>query len=310
MGKVRTFSVVVGDKKCNAHCPFCVSRMTGFCEVARTKRNGANINLVNFHSAARLAQIGEATTVLITGKGEPLLNPDEIEKYLELLKKYRFSFTELQTNGLEIGWAIEKGSHTTEFQAWKNRLKKWRKLGLNTIALSVVHTEDEFNAKIYHKNYPKLAATIAFLRELGFTVRLCVMMLKDFIDTPEKACGVIDWCREHKAKQLTMRPIFRPEGKTENDNVAKYVDEHGLTTEQAKTINDVIAKLGTPVMRLDFGATIYDVRGQNVCLTDCLTIPPGFDEIRTLIFYSSGLLTYAWQFPGAILLEGNESDEE
>ena len=27
--KIQTFSIVVGGKKCNAKCPYCVSKMTG-----------------------------------------------------------------------------------------------------------------------------------------------------------------------------------------------------------------------------------------------------------------------------------------
>ena len=53
------------------------------------------------------------------------------------------------------------------------------------------------------------------------------------------------------------------------------------------------------------GAKIYDVAGQNVCLADCLTIKPTTDDIRTLIFYGDGRLTYDWQYEGALLLGGN-----
>ncbi|MDO8598925.1 MAG: hypothetical protein Q7S02_02355, partial [bacterium] len=51
--KIQTFSIVVGTRACNARCPFCVSRMTGFDELPK---RGA-ISAKNFSVAARLAQI-------------------------------------------------------------------------------------------------------------------------------------------------------------------------------------------------------------------------------------------------------------
>jgi hypothetical protein len=50
------------------------------------------------------------------------------------------------------------------------------------------------------------------------------------------------------------------------------------------------------------GAIVYDYRGQNVCLTDALTIEPETDKIRQLIFFPDGHLRYDWQYKGAILI--------
>ncbi len=59
-------------------------------------------------------------------------------------------------------------------------------------------------------------------------------------------------------------------------------------------------------MSLMHGAKVYDVDGQNVCISDCLTVEPDSDSIRTLIFYSDGRVTYDWQHDGAVLLGGGE----
>ena len=45
--------------------------------------------------------------------------------------------------------------------------------------------------------------------------------------------------------------------------------------------------------------------GQNICLSDCLTVDSREDDIRTLIFYGDGRLTYDWQYEGAVLLGGD-----
>jgi len=99
--KIQTFSIVAGTEACNAHCPFCVSKMTGHTGAAPTT---GDINFRNLRKAVQLAKLGGCTTVLITGKGEPTLCPDEIQTYLIEVGR-EFPFIELQTNGLSIGRA-------------------------------------------------------------------------------------------------------------------------------------------------------------------------------------------------------------
>jgi hypothetical protein len=55
-------------------------------------------------------------------------------------------------------------------------------------------------------------------------------------------------------------------------------------------------------MELVHGAIVYDLHGQNICLTNALTIEPRSDEIRQLIFFPDGHLRYDWQYKGAIIL--------
>ncbi len=55
-------------------------------------------------------------------------------------------------------------------------------------------------------------------------------------------------------------------------------------------------------MTLMHGAVGYDVGGQNVCLTDCLTLDASNEDIRQLIFFPDGRLGYDWQYEGAVLL--------
>ena len=77
---IQAFSIVIGGPGCDAHCPFCVSKQTGLDEVRGCGRG--EINWHNLAKAWRLAQNGDTTTVLMTGKGEPLLYADEITAYL------------------------------------------------------------------------------------------------------------------------------------------------------------------------------------------------------------------------------------
>ena len=56
-------------------------------------------------------------------------------------------------------------------------------------------------------------------------------------------------------------------------------------------------------MQLPHGGVVYDFQGQNLCMTDCLTMSPSSEDgLRQIIFYPSGKLTYDWQYKGAILM--------
>ena len=105
--KIQTFSIIAGSEACNAHCPFCISKMTPPQGV--TLKTPA-VNWRNFRIGAQFAKQYGVTTTMITGKGEPTLFPEQITKYLEELRCFNFPFLELQTNGIllaAIYWAVD-----------------------------------------------------------------------------------------------------------------------------------------------------------------------------------------------------------
>lgn len=323
-GKIETFTIVVGSKKCNAHCPFCVSKMTGFEAVSCAPEI---IDEDNLAKACRQAQIGEATTVLLSSKGEPTLFPEIITRYLELLLPWKFPFIELQTNALVIG-RLARDDNSGVPGLTKETLMRWRKLGLNTIAISVVSERNKDNAQIYSPDYPDLATTIKFLHSLHFTVRLSVMMLKTFVCTIGRVKDVLQFCRDNKVEQVTVRPIRKPKKVTHNDKASDFVTKFGLEHDREMEIYRYFSNTPTIFVRfmdlmssrfgplpypkrtklrtLSHGAVVMDIDGQNLCLTDCLNETGEDANIRTLIFYSSGLLTYRWDYEGAIILGGNK----
>jgi hypothetical protein len=46
---------------------------------------------------------------------------------------------------------------------------------------------------------------------------------------------------------------------------------------------------------------VYDVDGQNVCLSNCLSNDPQTGDLRNLIFFPDGHVRWDWQYQGAIL---------
>lgn len=290
--KIELLSIVAGTAVCNARCPFCISKMT--------PRQGVNlqepeVNWRNFKIACRLAETSGVNNVMITSKGESTLYPNQITKYLEHLKEFNFPLIEMQTNGI-IFWEKKE-----EYQKY---LKKWYELGLTTIAISIVHYKEEKNKEIYspHKDsYINLPAVIKNLHDIGFSVRFSCIMAKGYIDSVKEVNNLIKFSKENKVEQLTIRRVDKPQH-SENKIIDSWTSKHFLTQEFNNEIQKFLETNGNKIRTLQYGGIVYDLRGQNVCLTNCLTYDQEGEYLRQLIFFPDGHLRHDWQFEGAIIL--------
>jgi molybdenum cofactor biosynthesis enzyme MoaA len=290
--KIQTFSILAGSEACNARCPFCVSKMTPPHGIELKE---PEVNWRNFRKACLFARQSGVTTAMITGKGEPTLFPAQVTKYLERMAEFEFPFVELQTNGIHIN---------DKWQQFDHHLARWYELGLTTVIVSIVHFEPERNREVYlpHRDrYIDLPGLIAGLHDKGLSVRLGCVALGGYIDGGERLEEMIHFAREHGVEQLTIRPVNAPEDSRDADTF-NWTKDHFLTGQQFESLKNYLKLNGRELMRLVHGAVVYDVRGQNVCLSNCLTIDAEGEEIRQLIFFPDGHLRYDWQYQGAILL--------
>ncbi|MDD5192555.1 MAG: radical SAM protein [Candidatus Nanoarchaeia archaeon] len=285
--KIQTFSIVAGTTACNAHCPYCISKMTPKQGISLEE---PRVNWRNFEKACRLAEIKGITTVLITGKGEPTLYPKQITKFLENLKRFNFPLIELQTNGILL---------TQE--SYNKHLKRWYTLGLTMIALSAVHYKQERNKEIFSEEYPELENLIKKLHIIGFSVRISCTMLKGFIDNPEEVKNLIEKAKEWKLEHLSIRKLAMPKHSEDNE-IAAWTAENLIKESEMTKIRNFVIRNGNKLMTFHDGAKVYDVHGQNICITDALTIEPDSDNLRQIIFFPDGHLRYDWQYKGAILI--------
>jgi len=287
--KIQTFTIVVGSAACNASCPYCISRMTG-------KEIGYELPKVNWHNfekACRLAQVNNVSTVLLTGKGEPTLYPQQITEFLKHMKEFQFPLIELQTNGLIL----------KDFKKYEKTLKQWHSLGLNTIAFSIVHYKKEKNKEIYtpKSEYINLEETIEKLHKIGFSIRLSCIMVKGYIDGIEELKKLSEFSRKNKVEQLTIRSV-KCANNSEDKEVYDWTKSHLVPDEDMIKVSEFLEKNAHKLMTLEHGGCVYDYQGQNICLTDCLTIKPNTEDLRQLIFFPDGHLRYDWQYKGAVLV--------
>ena len=292
--KFSTLCLVAGNELCNARCPFCIAKMTPARALGKTK---PVVDWRNFKKAASLARKGGVSSVMITGKGEPTLFPEQISDYLRALQEFNFEFIDLQTNGLLF---------IDQRQKYETYLKEWYDLGLTTIALSVTHYLAERNREIYSPNrsaYISLPKLIDLLHEHHFTARLVCIMLKDYIDSAAEISKLIEFSRQNEVEQLSLQPVNIP-NETRNSEVARWTTSHRLSSEQLTESREYICSSGRMLMTLPNGGALYDITGQNVCLTNCLTLNTNYEKLRQLIFFPNGNVAFDWQFEGALLLRG------
>jgi len=287
--KIQTFSIIAGTAACNANCPYCISKMTGIKKMGFEE---PEINWRNFNKACRLAQVSDVSTVLITGKGEPVLYPKQITKFLEHIQKFDFPLIELQTNGLIL-----------QEKAYENYLKEWYELGLNTIAISIVHYKRDKNKEIFtpKKDYIILENLIKKLHKQGFSIRLSCVLMKNFIDSTAEIEKLAAFAKKSNVEHLTIRKLGIV-SESESKKVWEWCKEHAIPDSETEKVKEYFDKKAKTLMTLPHGAVVYELNGQNVCLTDCIMIHPKTDEIRTLIFFPDGHLRYDWNYSGAILM--------
>ena len=288
--KFNLFSIVIGTNACIASCPFCVS-----CE----KPNVDNLKSpeMDFHKlniAANLANRSEVDTVMLTSYGEPTLFPDDITSILQSLKPYNFPFIELQTNGILLEKCKEKYNHY---------LIDWYNKGLTTIAISVVSEKEEINCKNYTPNqkYINLENLIEYLHTIGFCVRLTCILSNGMTSTLEEIENFINFTKNNSVEQVTLRPL---NDEYRRKSAKEFIDEHKLTDKQKNEIKQFLENNGFKLLEMDHMGTVYDFKGQNVCLSIPLnkyTIDTDSDNLRQLIFVNNHL-KYRWEQEGAILL--------
>lgn len=299
--KIQTLSLVT-PPGCNASCPYCVSKMSvqvngTFPADPRKMPHYAHYHN-NLENATDLADLGGISTVIITGKGEPLLYPQWISMFLEHLD---YPFIEIQTNGLLLG--EKKGGLEAGDQEIWGYMDKWYDTGATHVAISVAHFLPERNKEIYTPNsdYIDLPEVIEQLHEIGYTVRLNCIMLRGWIDDWEDVRDFIFWANDNHVDQLSFRNVAYPD-KSADEEVVQWACQHIVENADINVIYEFIRNYGKRLLRLPHGAEIYDVNGQNVCITDCLTTDEAPDQLRQIILMPDGRLTYSWQYEGAVLL--------
>lgn len=302
---ISSMSIVIGDavrSRCDGHCPFCISRCSNALGIHADSVDKHLIDwstvMPKFRAACRFAKTAGVTNILLTGRGEPTMYEDEISRYLVELAPYEFPFIELQTNGINL----RNYFHVKEDTGFTglDRLNMWKDKGLTHVAVSIAHWDEKRNNEIYGaKKAVDLEDLFSELDRFGFSVRTCLVLMKDYVDSVEDVNGVTNLCKSWGSKQLRIASLGRTSA-SENSAVAQWIDNH--LPEHANDIVDHISANGHYLRTLPHGAPIFDYNGLSVCIADCMPKDNRVGNGMQPIFWPNGSLTYSWEWKGAVLL--------
>jgi len=308
VSEVCSFSVCVGDParpRCDATCPMCCSKMSSAGTNDEPTHGVKDIDAINLSHACSLARNGRCQSVVLTGKGEPTIDRDEVEWYLERLQPYDFPTVDLQTNGISLYRDLvalpEDHAARRAALVWLYRL---RDLGLTTVAISLVHWDPILNATVYQAKerrdqfVVRHGQLVGMLAKLGFTVRLSCVMMKGFVDR-FSAVGTLVWhAKQWGARQVTVRPVGMPSVVRDPD-VQAFVRSRELDPGALPQICELTKANAKYWRTLPHGARLYDLDGVSLCLSDCFPDNGDISDRPTqIIFWPNGRIGGSWQFDG------------
>lgn len=289
--KISTLSIMVGSSACNLCCKYCISRTT--YNIAEKKELFVPSEELIAKAAGVFAK-GDGFTALITGKGEPTLVPHQ--KLVNLIRiLYRYTpVVELQTNGILLTNA---------------KLKDYAKAGLSTVAISCASCDDKFNHQVMNEGRGKpwsLKNIAGLVIKNNLVLRIAMVATRGGISDIPSFLKSVKWLKAlapaNYPLQLTIRRMGLPSQyqlKTaKGKKVAKFVKANQVDT---TSIWKYLRENGHKIITFPWGSEVFDYQGVAVCISDCLTIRPEEDTIRSAILYPDGHLRYSWEFPAAVI---------
>jgi hypothetical protein len=283
--KAENLTICVPNNGCDKDCPFCVSKMTGYVAF------NENLFRQNINRVKTVARASGVTSVLLTGKGEPMLNARWVGV---LAKEFEEWPVELQTNGLNIIKCLKDGDvGMSRFLSGGD---------LNTIAISADSMGYALKALTTLNPYRKslnLRITFNIINEktLGIPINESIFNI------------AMDKLYEAGASQVTFRKLSVPRQvrpcSPEGAKAAAYiaVDVSKMYESQlVEMIEESLSNEGELIRILRNGFKVYEYRGLAILYSDyCIQDMDHEDDIRSLIYMEDGHLYTNWNSPASML---------
>jgi hypothetical protein len=127
------------------------------------------------------------------------------------------------------------------------------------------------------------------------------MLMQGYICDVSEVREMVSRAHEMGADQLTLTPVSVP--KASLDVAASDWAIQRTCANKLDKVLDWLNDAGDLLLELAHGARVYDVGGQNVCLSNCLKPQTdGNGLIRNLIFHPDGHLRFDWAHEGSVVL--------
>jgi len=276
--RAQNLTISIPSKGCDKNCPYCISKMTGFIDT------NSYLFKSNMKKVKTIANAAQVASVLITGKGEPFLNLDDVKKVCRYFEDFPI---EIQTNGIYL-----------KKRFYENRLSFLDYLNINTIAFSIDCTE-------YWKTLKELFEAI---KDFGIIARVTLNVTNDLgTDSFEDILAIAE---DTGTDQLSIRNVmipYSPVDTVESKAAVKWIMAHLCEAYYFKISSEMTSRYCADgednlVRELPFGAKVYDIHGIAVTtFPECLQHSHKADDIRSLIYQEDGHMYTSWDSPASIL---------
>jgi hypothetical protein len=264
--RANNLTISIPNKGCdkNPPCPYCVSKCTGAVKEDR------GLMLSNLPKVQTMARLGQVSSVMLTGKGEPCLNFQDVLMFCSHFREFPL---EIQTNGIWLSNHILKVLVLAEH-------------GMNVIAISV---DDSGSAPI-----EKLSKAI---HDSGMLLRMTFNATNSFKFRELTFQSLLEYCLKWNVDQLTLRKIVAPNytEKTEQTEWIKDNIDLLLYPRLMDELKTACKKQGHHVRTLPYGAEVYDIQGIAISYSNyCIQDDNDTEDIRSLIYQADGHLYSSW----------------
>jgi len=278
--KAQSLAICVLNKGCNKNCPYCISKLTGY--------DIANADLIerNTNKVVKLATTASVSSVILTGKGEPLLNIDAIDYFGDKFVDFPI---EVQTNGALL---LQN----------KRLIKTLYNCNVNVVAFSFDNIAQ----------FEQFTEIIEGIQILGMVARVTFNVTDGYM-SPEVATKIdlsdfITQCKQVGVSQLSFRNITIPHNfnsvcaTTEAWAAYSWIMGNTQKSFYYSLVHQLTALDANLIRSLAFGAKVYDVDGIAVTYFDyCLQDNHKEEDIRSLIFGEDGHCYSTWNSKASIL---------
>ena len=267
--KAQNLTISIPYKGCDKNCEYCVSKMTGYIE------SDIDLMRMKVDKVYNLAKAANVTSVLLTGKGEPLLNRDIL---LEFVKKFQEWPVEIQTNGIWLSKNL-----------WF--LNNIMLVGTDIIAVSIDTMEQFWD---YENLFNKI-------KKLGMVVRVC-MNVTNLLKINRFFELFIKLTKEDLVDQLLFRNITIPNNTSKEHSAAKWITNNVDKYNYSDLYHQLMDSNPNEIRTLPDGTKVYDVNGVSVTFSDyCIQDRNDSEDIRSLIFMEDGHLYTSWNSKASML---------
>jgi len=281
---IQSLSILVPTKgSCVNNCKFCVSRMhkNKVEDMIGQPNLYSNLYISDYIKRLNYAKSNGCETMLITGDTEPQQNFNFLEKLGLMVEKMDFPFEkiEIQTTGTGL---------TND---WLYFLR--HSVGVSTVAISASSFIDKENNEIMEtkekvalgfmdstSGYVKLKELCKRIKTYRFNLRLTLNLTDSFSTMSPKE--ILEFAHlELGADQVTFRVLYKSSDTFEDWTAEDFwINEHALSIDKLKEIQDYIKNNGRYDRTLEFGQKVYFINDMSIIVDDDCMNSKKFKEIE------------------------------